>query len=285
MNKRKAPKILNGTLLFLNVKLLPNNGIGDYITFFQNLLAKDYAVNIRYERDIAMINLDFVGNDRILRGYMVEYTNLDPDGFINLETKESIGKPYNDDNIGANNKRTYFYFIPEAHRLVILKNSDININAIKKYIEDAGNRLFIETNSRSKVHVHIEKTKDVLEALRSVYSVTYLKAKLSYTNKDHTSGFEALFDQRLRESGATEIEMELKTEKKESLSFSEDSLATSIVEISQGNGEIEARIIEEQGDKPKIFNTEEYPLQKRIKYTLESLTQVIYNEVMSIFRP
>lgn len=283
--KKRAAEVKRGTLLFLNVKLLPNNGYQDYIVFFQQLQKMDYAVNVRADRYIALFDLESLFDGRVWRGRLVEYTSLDPNGFIDLETKESINKPYEDENIGANQKKGYFYFIPEAHRLAILKNSEININTVKKYIDEAGSRLFLEQQVYSiQVYTYIEKTKDILEVLRSAYSVTYLKAKLTYTNKDHTSGFEKLFDEKLRESGATEVEMELKTEKKESLSFTDESLATSIVEISQSNGEIEARVIEEEGDKVKRFNTEEYPREKSIKYTLETLSSVIYNEIMSIFR-
>lgn len=295
-DKKKTERIKNGTLQFLNVKLLPNDGENDYISFFQNLLKMDYAIKDKGDKFLTLVDFgpcpDFRDNDRgnglykVWRGRIVEYIDLDPNGFIDLETKENINKPFDVDNIGANQKRGYFYFIPEAHRLTLLKNSEISIQKIKKYIEEAGERLFFETNTpNKKVYAIVEKTKDTLAALQRMHAVVRLKAKLSYTNKDHTEGFEALFDDRLNNSGATEVDMDLQANKKESLNFEQDSLAASIVKITESNGDLEARVIENEGDKVKPFNTQEYTRVERIKYKLSEFPNVIYNRVMNIFRP
>lgn len=218
MNKtsKRTERVTLGTLQFLNIKLLPNEGELDYILFFQELLKMNYAIKDRGDKCITLVEFepcpDFPENERgkgyykVWRGRLVEYTDLDPDGFIDLATKESINKPFEVDMIGANQKRGIFYFVPEAHRLAILKNSEISLQKVKKYIEEAGDRLYSEEHdSATKVYAIIEKTKDTLKALQQVYAVIRLKAKLSYTNKDHTKGFEALFDERLSNSGATEV--------------------------------------------------------------------------------
>lgn len=295
MNVTKTERIKVGTLQFLNIKLLPNNGELDYVSFFKNLLKMDYAIKDRGHRCITLVEFqpcpDFPDNDRkngrykVWRGRLVEYTDLDPNGFINIETKESINKPFEEDNIGANQKRGFFYFVPEAHRLAILKNSEISIQKIKKYIEEAGERLYTErSNSNTKVYAIIEKSKDTLKALQQVYAVIRLKAKLSYTNKDHTEGFEALFDDRLTNSGATEIDLNLIADKKRPLSLAADSLAASIVNISESNGDLEARIIENEGAKPKPFNTQEYTRVEQVKYRPSELPNIIYGKIVGIFR-
>nr|WP_297165515.1 DUF4747 family protein [uncultured Dysgonomonas sp.] len=279
-------RMKNATLLFINVKILPVGEKEGYINFFNDLLKKDYAVRTAQDRYISLFRFaPMEDNSRIYKGLLMEYTSLDPDGYINIGTKESIERPFNDDGVGANGKSSYFYFVPEAHRLAIFMSGGLSINKVKKFIEVAGERLLRENNEPNKeLFVYIEKTSSILDVLKNAFAVTSLKAKLSYSNKDHTVDFEKVFDEKLTNSGANEVDIDLKTGKGGVLSFEEDSLPASIVKISESNGEIEARLIEREGGRTEIFNTEEYPRRENIKYNLETLGNIIYSKIMSIWR-
>lgn len=48
--------------------------------------------------------------------------------------------------------------------------------------------------------------RDVLDRILYAHAVTHLYANISYSNPGHTRGFEAAFDRKLREMGASRIE-------------------------------------------------------------------------------
>lgn len=289
-NKLMAKKLTQkekrnrGTLKFLNLKILPNNGVSDYIDLLKVLPNFDYRVKVRKNQFVAFTKLTTELDGKILIGNLIEYTSLDPEGYIDLETKESVDSPFNK-SIGGNREQAFFYFIPEAHRIVMFKNSKININSVHKYFDTAVNLYFKEKGVTDKeFFIYLIKSDDLIEALEQAYLVTYLKAKLTYTNKDNTKGFTEIFTSSVENSGANAVNVELKTDRGNSLSMEKDSLPRTLTELSKENGEIEARVIEYEGGKIKKINTEEYPLEEQIEYTKNNIFQVIYEKVMSRWR-
>lgn len=283
--KNKKERNRRGTLQFLSVKLLPVGNEKDYIEFFENLLEKDFAVRVGPERFVSFFNfLPLDSEKRIYAGRVVEYLSLDPDGYINVNDKKKITEPFESDGVGANSKETYFYFVPEAHRLAVFKNSKISLKKMQKFIQEAGDRLLTELNDTRELFVDIQKSQNMVEMLQNAYAVTTLKAKLSYSNKDLSKDFEKVFDNKLSDSGANQINLDLKTSKDGVLSFSKNSLPLSIVNIAKDNGTLEARMIEHEGDKPKKFNTEEHPREEILHFKDSTIGSTIYNTIMSIWR-
>jgi hypothetical protein len=284
-SKQKQERTKRGTLRFINIKILPNNGISDYINLLTLLAKKDYRVKVRMDRFMLFTGLTRELDGKVYKGSLIEYTSLDPDGFIDLNTRENIQNPYEDFNLGANQKRSYFYFIPEAHRIVLLKNSEININSVIKYLEEAVKRLYVEESiKKQEFFIYLIKSDDLIEVLENAYLVTYIKATLSYSNKDNSKGFDKFFDKKINESGANQVNFELKTERGNSLSMEEDSLPKAIVELSKNNGDIEARVVQKAGDPVTKVNTQQYPLEEPVKFTDSSFLSVVYEKVMSIWR-
>ena len=131
------------------------------------------------------------------------------------------------EDIVANKKETDLYFIPSVHTLVVRCNSDISLKNIVYYLSEALNQVEPETFD---VDIIIER--DILDRILNAHAVTHLYANISYSNPGHTRGFEAAFDRKLREMGASRIEFTATGSKDHPLNSEYDGMLQSVVNIS-----------------------------------------------------
>ncbi|WP_165045708.1 DUF4747 family protein [Dysgonomonas sp. ZJ709] len=288
MNRRtllEGDRLKKGTLRFLNIRILPNEGQNDYINLFHKLFEKDYAVLVRREKYIVFNSLLSYLDGRVLQGKLVEYTGLEPNGFLDLLRKERVENPEGFDNLGANHRTTFFYFIPEAHRFAILKNSSISPSAIKKYFEGATRRYLDEENIlEQEIFIDIETSKDFIDIIEGAFKVLSIKSEFTYSNRDLSEKFTKIFQNKIESSGANKANVGLQAPRGGNIDVGDDSLGKAIIETAKSNGEVEARIIKMEGSSPEKVYTEDYPKEEKISYTLNSIHNVVYNKIMSLFR-
>ena len=195
------------TWYLVNIKARREQTTEHYVQVFRSLYEQDPLVgfprggksgSLKY---VTFSNLlDENGNPNWIQIGLLSYTIIDPEAFYNKRSREDVTMDWNDD-IVANKKETDFYFIPSVHTLAVKCNSDISLKNIIFYLSEALNRVEPDTFD---VDVIIER--DILERILNAHAVTHLYANISYSNPGHTRGFEAVFDRKLREMGASRIE-------------------------------------------------------------------------------
>ena len=241
-----------------------------YVTF-SNLL-DDWLESYKPE-DL----FDENGNPNLIQIGLLSYTIIDPDAFYNKRSREDITMDDWNEDIVANKKETDLYFIPSVHTLAVKCNSDISLKNIVFYLSEALNRVEPDTFD---VDVIIER--DILERILNAHAVTHLYANISYSNPGHTRGFEAAFDRKLREMGASRIEFTATGSKEHPLNSEDDGMLQSLVNLSEENGYVQATIQPTENAKLEKIDSSEHPRKLVVPQIVNDVCSTIYNTIRGI---
>lgn len=249
------------TWYLINIKARREQTTEHYVQVFRNLYEQDPLVgfprggksgSLKY---VTYSNLlDENGNPNWIQIGLLSYTIIDPEAFYNKRSREDVTMDNWNEDIVANKKETDLYFIPSVHTLAVKCNSDISLKNIVFYLSEALNRVEPDTFD---VDVIIER--DILERILNAHVVTHLYANISYSNPGHTRGFEAAFDRKLREMGASRIEFTATGSKEYPLNSEDDGMLQSIVNLSEQNGYVQATIQSTENAKLEKIDSSEHP--------------------------
>lgn len=145
------------------------------------------------------------------------------------------------------------------------------------YLSEALNRVEPDTFD---VDVIIER--DILERILNAHVVTHLYANISYSNPGHTRGFEAAFDRKLREMGASRIEFTATGSKEYPLNSEDDGMLQSIVNLSEQNGYVQATIQSTENAKLEKIDSSEHPRKLVVPQIVNDVCSTIYNTIRGI---
>lgn len=279
--KEKRARDTSAILQFLNIKLLPVEGDYRYESLVNDLAVSKLNVKLRGVIYLTMTDAIKLDKDLYQINFL-QFTDLDPDGFVNKATKEDTTNPF-DYEAGGNKKRIAAYVSINLHRVIIIKGS-ISINSIKKYFDESVPNLLLSKGLTDLTFDSvIEKSRNMLNALREMYSVTKLEVNFTYSNKGHYSDMKKMLDDGLTNSGSKSADIKLVGSKKSPLNLKDDSLPTALIEICESNGDVRASVIEHEGEKQKPFNTEEYVKEEPIKYNNHNFVAMIISVVTRLF--
>lgn len=205
---------------------------------------------------------------------LLSYTIIDKNAFYNRRSREDIVMEDWNEDIVANKKETDLYFIPSVHTLAVRCNSDIILKNVVCYISNALNR--VEPDA---FDVDIIVERDILERILNAHAVTRLYVNISYSNPGHTRGFEAAFDRRLREMGASRIEITATASKEHPLTNENDGMLPSLLNISERNGYVQATIQATEHSKLENIDSSEHPRRLVVPQIVNSVCSTIYNAV------
>ena len=272
------------TWYLINIKARREQTTEHYVQVFRNLYEQDPLVgfprggksgSLKY---VTYSNLlDENGNPNWIQIGLLSYTIIDPEAFYNKRSREDVTMDNWNEDIVANKKETDLYFIPSVHTLAVKCNSDINLKNIVFYLSEALNRVEPDTFD---VDVIIER--DILERILNAHVVTHLYANISYSNPGHTRGFEAAFDRKLREMGASRIEFTATGSKEYPLNSEDDGMLQSIVNLSEQNGYVQATIQSTENAKLEKIDSSEHPRKLVVPQIVNDVCSTIYNTIRGI---
>lgn len=279
-------RILNRqtTWYLINIKARREQTTEHYVKVFRSLYEQDPLVVFPRGgksgslKNVTVSNLlDENGNPNWIQIELLSYTIIDPEAFYNKRSREDVTMDNWNEDIVANKKETDLYFIPSVHTLAVRCNSDISLKNITFYLSEALNRVEPETFD---VDVIIER--DILDKILNAYTVTHLYANISYSNPGHTHGFEAAFDSKLREMGASRIEFTATGSKEYPLNREKDGMLQSLVNISEENGYVQATIQATENAKLEKVDSSEHPRKLVIPQIINDICTTLYNAIRGI---
>ena len=114
------------------------------------------------------------------------------------------------------------------------------------------------------------------------FEVFFYRGNISYSNPGHTRGFEAVFDRKLREMGASRIEFTATGSKEHPLNSEDDGMLQSIVNLSEENGYVQATIQSTENAKLEKIDSSEHPRKLVVPQIVNDVCSTIYNTIRSI---
>ena len=272
------------TWYLINIKARRDQTTEHYVQAFRNLYEQDPLISFPRSGKSGSLKyatfsnlLDENNTPKWIQIGLLSYTIIDPEAFYNKRSRENVTMDNWNEDIVANKKETDLYFIPSVHTLVVRCNSDISLKNIVYYLSEALNHVEPETFD---VDIIIER--DILDRILTAHAVTHLYANISYSNPGHTRGFEAAFDRKLREMGASRIEFTATGSKDHPLNSEYDGMLQSVVNLSEQNGYVQATIQSTENAKFEKIDSSEHPRKLVVPQIVNDICSTIYNTIRSI---
>lgn len=272
------------TWYLINIKARRDQTTEHYVQAFRNLYEQDPLISFPRSGKSGSLKyatlsnlLDENNTPKWIQIGLLSYTIIDPEAFYNKRSRENVTMDNWNEDIVANKKETDLYFIPSVHTLVVRCNSDISLKNIVYYLSEALNQVEPETFD---VDIIIER--DILDRILNAHAVTHLYANISYSNPGHTRGFEAAFDRKLREMGASRIEFTATGSKDHPLNSEYDGMLQSVVNLSEQNGYVQATIQSTENAKFEKIDSSEHPRKLVVPQIVNDICSTIYNTIRSI---
>lgn len=272
------------TWYLINIKARRDQTTEHYVQAFRNLYEQDPLISFPRSGKSGSLKyatfsnlLDENNTPKWIQFGLLSYTIIDPEAFYNKRSRENVTMDNWNEDIVANKKETDLYFIPSVHTLVVRCNSDISLKNIVYYLSEALNQVEPETFD---VDIIIER--DILDRILNAHAVTHLYANISYSNPGHTRGFEAAFDRKLREMGASRIEFTATGSKDHPLNSEYDGMLQSVVNLSEQNGYVQATIQSTENAKFEKIDSSEHPRKLVVPQIVNDICSTIYNTIRSI---
>lgn len=272
------------TWYLINIKARRDQTTEHYVQAFRNLYEQDPLISFPRSGKSGSLKyatfsnlLDENNTPKWIQFGLLSYTIIDPEAFYNKRSRENVTMDNWNEDIVANKKETDLYFIQSVHTLVVRCNSDISLKNIVYYLSEALNQVEPETFD---VDIIIER--DILDRILNAHAVTHLYANISYSNPGHTRGFEAAFDRKLREMGASRIEFTATGSKDHPLNSEYDGMLQSVVNLSEQNGYVQATIQSTENAKFEKIDSSEHPRKLVVPQIVNDICSTIYNTIRSI---
>lgn len=269
----------------VNIKARRNQTTEHYVRTFKNLYNQDPMVGLPRGGKSASLKhmaccnlLDENENPKWVQLELLSYTIIDQTAFYNRRRRENVSMDNWDEDIVANKKEVSLYFIPQVHMLVVRRNADISLKNIVYYLKEALNRVEPETFD---VDVIVER--DILDRILNAHVITKIYANISYSNPGHTSGFKAVFDEKLRGMDASRVEITATGTKDNPIKKDDDGMLQAMLDISERNGYVRATIQLTESSKMETIDSSEHPRTLIIPQIINDVASTIYNTVISLF--
>lgn len=271
------------TWFLVNIKAREEQTEEHYVRVFRRLYDEDPMIEFPRGKSGSLKSIELSEikdeNDepQWIQINLLSYTIIDPDAFYNRRNRENVYMEDWDNDIVANKKETEMYFIPSVHTLVVRCNAEISLKNVLRYFSTALN--IIEPDM---FDVDVIVQRDILERIINAHLVTHLYANISFSNPSHTHGFEAAFDDKLREMGAGRVEFIAKGSQEHPLNKNEDGMLQAIVNISERNGFVKATIQQTENSGLEKIDSSEHPRKLLIPQIINDIRTTIYNTIRSI---
>lgn len=267
----------------INIKARRNQTTNHYVQVFHRLSDEDPMIQLPRGKHGSLKSMTFSeqldenAEPKWIHAVLVSYTIVDATAFYNRRSREDVEDMDWNADIVANKKEVELFFIPSVHTLAVRTNSDITLNSIVLYLTEALNR--IEPDG---FDVNIILEHDIIERILNAHAITYIEANVSYSNPGHTSGFEAAFDDKLRNMEPSQFNIIAKGSKEHPLVNEEDGMLPAIVNLSEHNGTIKATIQPTANSKLENIDSSEHPRKLVIPQIINDIYSTIYNTLRNV---
>lgn len=271
--KTKNERKIRGSWFTVNIKALTQQTTENYVRVFKRLIDEDPLVPLQGNRHISIDKFDYVGdrdNPRMIILHVCAYDIMDPDAFYDIKRKEQVMVNISPD-IVSNKKDGVLYFVPKAHRLMMLKSSKISLNQVVKYFT-VGFKMIEEDD---EFDVTVEVSSELIETIKNSYWLYSFEAELSYSNADPTSKFVKFYDNEFKDAGSEKVNIKLKSGKGRTLKAKDGGLIDSILQLVKSNGSAKARIKKTQESAQQTVETKDYPEIVHLDGKQDNLLKVI----------
>ncbi|MFV0270253.1 MAG: DUF4747 family protein [Macellibacteroides fermentans] len=265
----------------INIKSRRDQSTEHYIQIFQKLQKEDPMISLPRGKCGSLKSVTFSellderNMVKWIKIILLSYTIVDPNAFYNKRNQMDVDMDNWDSDIVANKKEVELYFIPSVHTLAVRRNSDISLANIVLYLSEALNRLEPDTFD---VDVLVER--DILDRILNAHAVYSIEANISFSNPGHTKGFEAVFDNKLRNMDPNRINITAKGSREHPLINEEDGMLQAIVNLSEHNGNIKATIQPRANSKVEKIDSNEHPRILVIPQIVNDVCSTIYNTLL-----
>ena len=267
----------------INIKARNNQTTSHYVEIFHKLLQEDPLIDLPREKCESLKNvifsetLDSDGYPQWIQVTLLSYTIIDPDSFYNRRDQEDVTMAW-DSDIVANKKESELYFIPSVHTVAVRKNSKISLNAIVKYFSEALNRM-----EQGGFDVDVVVDRDTLDRILNAHAVYSIEAHLSFSNPGHTGQFISAFDSKLHGMKPEDFTITAKGSKEQPLVNEEDGMLSTIVNMAERDGTLNASIEYCEGSKIEKIDSSQHPRVLVIPQIINNIASTVYNAVRTLF--
>lgn len=265
----------------LNVKLLSHlrKGSEAYIDIFDKIfsqkihrkIASDKRGIIRKQTKITD------GENIVLYGVMSRFTVIDG-AWFDLSTGDPMTYEL-PKGLFPNLQETEYVFVPDAHRLAIIKSPNFSLSFATKFLQEAI-KAVIEPEEDCQVIA--EKSSDIFDRILKAESLRRLEISITYTNADITSGAVKWVDRELRKGHVNTMKMIITPDQNGDISL-DSKLIKGALGLAKSNGSVKAGIVE--NDKRVKIDTDDHPELVKIQYPATSNKyDYIFQSIMQKFR-
>ena len=272
----------------INIKLLSSarSGADAYIELFRDLMSSRAVIDVSDEKSVALTSQtrEEIGPRKIslIFGKIAKFTTLKDEGWLDFENMEEINYRL-PDNLFPNLRETDYFFIPEAHRLVVRKAPKcVTINDVVKYL-DLG--LLRALKDNESVEVNVEQRYDGFDKILKAEYVQELSITVSYTNNDINKDAEEFMDDELKNMQVQKFKVDATNDHRSHIAIEDSKVLKGTFELARSNGEAKAKII--NGGVEETVNTKDHPFE--FKHTMdiddiEDMNSTIFSDIMNEYR-
>lgn len=269
----------------INIKARTNQTPMHYVSAFRAIDSQDPLiamervheryVSVRSMRECSITSAS--GSPHWIELNVVAYTMIDANAFYNRRSKEDVQMAW-DDDVVANKKEAQLIFIPDVHKVVVKRNSDISLNYLLQYMTGA-----LEYIEPDTFDVDTVKDRDTLDRIMTAEKLLSLTAHVSFSNPGRGDDFRALLDAKTRESNASSVEISMQGTEENPLQRDPDGLVSALVDISEENGSVKAVVQNGSAIGREVIDSKEHPLVFQVPQIIGDIASTLYNAIMVRF--
>lgn len=208
---------------------------------------------------------------------VVAYTMIDANAFYNRRSRKDVQMAW-DDDVVANKKEAQLLFIPDVHKVVVKRNSEISLNYLLQYLSGA-----LEYVEPETFDVDTVKDRDKLDRIMNAEKLLSLSAHVSFSNPGRGDDFCALLDAKTRESNVSSLDITMRGTEANPLQREPDGLVSSLVNLSEENGSVKAVIQNGSAIGREVIDSEDHPLVFQVPQIIGDIASTLYNAIKARF--
>lgn len=274
----------------LNVKLRDKQNSNDleaedYIKLFESAYKKKIhkeSSNSKHCIFRTLIPVEGSENILFLKGTFVQFTFIENDSWIDLETMEIDEAFKIREGLFPDPKFFDFVFIPAAHRFCyrVSNGNSASPYAIKKFLKMALDNV----SEGNYVDVDVETDRSTIEKIIQAKHLRKLIIDINYTNHDFGEAAAKQIEKEMRDSKTGKMKIEATAKPGNDIDIYQSTYLEGGIALSESNGETTAKILNSKG-RIETIKTENYPFIDSVFSTLSRFSDSTYEYIMKKFRP
>lgn len=265
-----------------NIKLYSSTRKGKdaYIELFNELYQKKITKPTGHSNNGILRTQFSTANSDVIYGKISRFTLIDIEGeWLNMEKmeKDSYELPK---HLFPNLKETDYYFIPEAHRLAVKRDSSVSLNTVTNFLNNALKEVVRQGEA---FEVNIEQSISAFEEIFNAKRVASLEIDISYSNADFNEAATEYMDNELKSSNTQKVKMTFRPDQHNSIQVENSQIISGALGLAKSNGSAVA-VIYDDNNKRKTVETKSFPRLERMEAKADEIKSTIFDFITQTFR-